>query len=111
MMTIIPVSMPAMAPKHVVAIPAKAAMARRNMKRWKKDMKTLRGVRRMRRPDATMPVTWMAKIAVKILGIAPVAEESLLGRLRAEKSIIVVPSWRVEFVLGMSGMASAARFS
>lgn len=96
-----------MMPKQDVARAASAAIAKRNMKRWKKERKMWSGVRMMRSPEATIPVTWIAKMAVKTVSMPPVAEASLFGMLRAEKSITVVPTWRVEFVVGMSEPASS----
>jgi len=66
--------------------------------RWKKEMKMLRGVRISRRPVLTMPTIWSTMI-VSIMALSwPPALLSLLGKLIAEKSRMVLPSWRVEFV-------------
>jgi len=52
------------------------------------------------KPLHTMPISSKAKMAVRRPLSWPLALESLLGMLRAEKSIVVWPIWRVEGVWG-----------
>lgn len=84
--------------KTPVAIKVREAMISVNHHLRKKERKSDMGVRKISKPVQTVPIIWRAMTAVTVVARNPVPFESLLGILMAEKSRIVLPIWKVEFV-------------